>query len=142
MWDGTGTPGKRFINATYCVPRRRGDGPQIRTKFVRVKDFREEPVIEFAADRIVGQTGDASAQRRVSGGAACWRGVSLLLRESVDGEDRPRLEPFVGSCVTPEVGRLAWTRRSRRPGGVRVSHRQRAASSAAADPSWFRYCVT
>ena len=110
-------------------PRRRGDGPTAHTppetlhivspagagmdlKYelracvsgVVTQDVREEPVIEFAADRIVGQTGDALAQRRVSGGAAFWRGVSLLLRESVDVEDRPRLEPFVGSCVTPEVG--------------------------------------
>ena len=93
---------------------------------MRVKDFREEPVIEFAADRIVGQTGDALEQRRFSVGAEFLRCVSLLLRESVDGEDRPRLEPFVGSCVTPEVGRLAWTRRSRRLGGVLLNHRQSA----------------
>ena len=78
-------PGAYFPES---FPRRRGDGPQIRTKFVRVKDFREEPVIEFAADRIVGQTGEALEQRRVSVGAEFLRCVSLLLRESVDVEDR------------------------------------------------------
>ena len=45
---------------------------------VVTQDVREEPVIEFAADRIVGQTGDALVQRVGEACRCCCESRSTL----------------------------------------------------------------